>query len=167
MAKPQGFRREMPLYALKFEGDEFDGLQIMAKSIPLYQLLELQELQSKAATDPEAPERLVRKIVRVIQSWNLEDDDGQPVPVAYAACKDGGKPGKPGQPCSAHQADGAAPCEYTGLGMYDLPFVMQIFVAWQEAIASIPNLSKGNSNAGGTSPEPSIPMEPLSPSPAS
>ena len=166
MGKRGGYRRKPPLYALNFVPDEegaeneFDGLEVMARSLPLHEFLGLQRQQQAAQEgDPEAAEVIIRRLAGVIVSWNLEDDEGRPVPVAYAVCRDGGKPGSPGEPCSAHQGDGAAPCDYTGLVAYDMPFVLAVFYAWMNAVTSVPNLSKNDSNGGGTSQELSIPME--------
>lgn len=160
MGKRGGYKRQRPLYMLKFADDQFDGLEVTAKSLPLQEFFGLQRLQMRANTDPEAAETVVRKLTEVIVSWNLLGDDDEPVPVAYAVCRVSGKPGEPGQPCSHHQNDEAAePCDYTGLCEYDLPFVLVIFGAWMESIADIPNHSPGTSSSGATSPGLSIPME--------
>ncbi len=158
------FRRQKPLYALKFEGDEFEGLEVMARTIPLGKFFELQRLQDRASTDADAAEEVVRRLAGVVVSWNLVDDDDKPVPVEYAVCTVSGKPGKPGDPCSDHQNDEAAgPCEYTGLVAQDLTFVLTIIQAWMEAVTSVPNSLKSSSNGGGTSLELSIPMDMSSP----
>lgn len=160
MGKRGGYKRQRPLYKLKFANDEFDGLEVMAKSLPLQEFFGLQRLQATANSDPDAAETVVRKLTEVIVSWNLLDDDDKPVPVAYAVCAESGKPGEPGHACSHHQNDEAAePCEYTGLCAFDLPFVLVIFSAWMESIADIPKLSQETSNSGGTSQELRIPME--------
>lgn len=162
MGKKGGYKRQKPLYALKFEGDEFEGLEIMARTIPLSKFFELQRLQELASTDADAAEEVVRRLAGVLVSWNLLDDDDNPVPAEFAVCTASGKPGKPGNPCSAHQpAEGTEPesCEYTGLVAQDLPFVLAIVQAWMEAVTSVPNLSKSSSNGGETSLELSIPMD--------
>lgn len=169
----KGFRRSAPLYALKFEVEEgeeneFDGLEVMAKSLPLAEFFELGELQQLAEQDIEAAKKIMRRLADVIVSWNVEDEDGKPVPAVYAVCTASGKPGDPGKPCSHHQNDeGAAPCSYDGLVSLDFPFVMNVFLAWQEAVANIPNLSRRASTGGGTSQEPLIEMDVLSASPGS
>lgn len=160
MGKRGGYKRQRPLYQLTFANDEFEGLEVVARSLPLQEFFDLQRLQARASDDPEAAETIVRKLTEVIVSWNLLGDDDEPVPVAYAVCRAAGKPGEPGRPCSHHQNDEAAgPCEYTGLCEYDLPFVLVIFGAWMESIADIPNHSPGTSSSGETSPGLSIPME--------
>lgn len=130
MGKRGGYKRERPLYKLVFADPEFDGLEVMTKSLPLGEFLELQKLQARAAEDPDAAEQVIRRLADVIVSWNLEDDQDQAVPATY-----------------------------DGLLGQDLPFVMVIFQAWQEAVSSVPNRSPDGSNGGGTSLELSIPME--------
>ena len=136
MGKRGGYRREPTLYALKFEDDSFDGLEVMAKSLPLGEFFTLQRMQADASNDPDVAERVIRKLADVLVSWNLEDADGNAVPATY-----------------------------DGLAGQELSFVLAIFGAWMEAVASVPNLSPTASNGGGTSLEPSIPMEVSSPSP--
>lgn len=133
MAKRPGYRREKPLYLLKFADEEFDGLEVMSKSVPLGEFFELQRLQAVAASDPDAAEKIVTQMANVLVSWNLEDEHGKPVP-----------------------------CNYAGVSSQDMPFVLVIFAAWMEAVAGVPNLSPPASSDGGTSLEPSIPMEPVS-----
>jgi hypothetical protein len=131
MGKRGGYKREPTLYNLQFEGDpSFDGLEVMAKSLPLKEFFALQKLQSVADSDPDAAEKVVRAFAGVLVSWNLTDEADQPVPASY---------------------DGLIEQEYG--------FVLRIFAAWMGAISSVPNLLLPGSNGGGTSPEPSIPME--------
>lgn len=163
MGKRPGYRREKPAYLLKFEDDQFDGLEVTARSLPLGEFFTLQRLQAQASDDADAAEQVVRKLGGVLIGWNLESDDGKPVPCEFAVCRESGKPGKPGEPCSARNAHTDSDdelCEYDGLVDQDLPFVLAILSAWMEAMASVPNRSPGNSSGGGTSLEPSIPMEP-------
>ena len=160
MGKRPGYKRNPPLYRLNFEAEEFEGLEVMTKSVSMNEFFEFQTLQERAQTDPEAQKEIMRRLCGVIVSWNLEDDEDQPVPVQFAVCVESGKPGNPGDPCSHHQnEEGHAPCEYTGLIAYDLPFVLAIFFAWMEAISNIPNLSSKTSSDGETSLAQSIPME--------
>ena len=132
MSKRPGYKRDKPVYRLRFDGDEFDGLEVTAKSLPLGEFLELQRMQAKAGTDPDVAEQVIGRMAHVLISWNLLDDDDQPVP-----------------------------CTFDGIKAQDLPFVLAIFQAWMEAVAGVPNHSPASSNDGGTSLEPSIPMEPL------
>jgi hypothetical protein len=130
MSAKKGFRRDKPLYRLKFEADEFAGLEVTAKSLPLRELFEFQQLQIQAAEDPAAAEKIFRKLTDIIVSWNLLGDDDEPLPVSYDA-----------------------------LAEQDMPFVMAIVEAWMGTMAGLPNHSSGSSNGGETSLELSIPMD--------
>lgn len=154
-----GFKRKTPLLALRFEGDEYDGLEIMAKSVPLGEFINLQKMQVEAQ-NPDASEKIIKYMIKYLVSWNLQDDEDQAVPLAYAQCRESGKPGNPDKPCSHHQnSEGAKPCKYIGLIALDYPFVLTIFAAWMEAVGNIPNLSSKISNSGETSLEQSIAMD--------
>jgi len=161
-----GFRKQRTEYKLMFADPELQGLEVVTKSMPLAGFFAMQQLQRRAATDPEAAEQVVRKLGDVILRWNLETEEGEPVPSAYAVCTVSGRPGNPGQLCTAPgcQEGDSEECSYAGLADQELPFVLTIFRAWMEAVASIPNRSKDSSNGGETSPELSIPMERLKPS---
>lgn len=161
MGKQRGYKRDKPVFLLKFEGEQFDGLEITAKSLPLGQFFALQRMQERANADPDVAEAVVRKLAGVLISWNLLGDDDEAVPCEFAVCIVSGKPGGPDQPCSHCQNGGedVPACEYTGLVALDMPFVLAIFGAWMEAMAAVPNHSSTASNGGGTSLEQSIPMD--------
>ena len=131
-----GFRKKKTLYKLVFEDPDLDGLEVVGKGVSVDQLLELQRLQQTADTNAEDAEKVMRKLANAIDSWNLEDDDGAPVP-----------------------------CTFDGLKTQEMSFVLAIFSAWRQAVASVPNPSPNGSNDGGTSLEQSIPMEVSSPNP--
>lgn len=126
----KGYKREAPVFKLIFEDDEFAGLEVLARSLPLGAMFEFQALQEKAADDPKSALEVLRRFADVLVSWNLEDDADQPVP-----------------------------CSLDGLSGYDLLFVMEIVKAWMTAVASVPKAPPSASSAGGTSLELSIPME--------
>jgi hypothetical protein len=126
-----GFRKEPTLYRLKFEDESFEGLEVMAKSVPLKDFLALNKMSSEtdSAKQVEQSEALFRKFAEALISWNLEDENGKPVPTTY-----------------------------NGLVSQEMAFVTEIIKAWMDAIASVPKTSKSNSNGSGTYPEVSIPM---------
>lgn len=125
-----GYKREAPTFKLVFEDDEFDGLVVRARSLPLGAMLAFQGLQEKAGKDVDAALEVLRRFADVLVSWNLEDDQDQPVP-----------------------------CDFDGLCSLDMPFVMKIVEAWMSAVASVPKAQPSGSSGGGTSLEQSIPME--------
>lgn len=129
-----GFRRTPTAYKLKFENPELDGLEVIARTLPLRDFLEINKLALSAADDvakqTEQSEVMVKKFAEALISWNLEDEDGKPVPATYKS-----------------------------LIAQELPFVMEIIQAWMEAVASVPKSSDSGSNGSGIFPEQSIPME--------
>lgn len=126
------YKRERPVFALKFADGDFEGLEVMARSLPLRGFFEIQKLSAKADEDPEVAEELMHKLAAVLVSWNLVGEDDRPVPPTY-----------------------------DGLVEQDLPFVLAILNAWMDAVTSVPNRSSSGSSAGETSLERSIEMAPL------
>lgn len=126
-----GFRKEPTVYKLHFE--DMEGLEVVAKSLPLKDFLSINKLaatsQDDAAKATEATEGMLKKFSEALISWNLEDEHGKSVPATY-----------------------------TGLLTQETWFVMTIVQAWMAEIGSVPKLSKNNSNSTGTYPEVSIPM---------
>ena len=100
---------------------------------------ELLELDELSETRTrENVDRMFEIVSIALQSWNLETEDDQPVP----ATKE-------------------------GLYTQDPDFVHAIVDAWRDAMTGVSAPLPETSDAGETSPEASIPMEPLSPSLAS
>lgn len=118
---------------LEFEGDEFEGIEVEATSLPLSEFFALQDLQQRAQNDLTAAEEVINKLGAVLTSWNITTggDDEDEVPV---------------------------PCNADGLKSLPLRYAMAILQAWMQAVAVVPNRSASASNAGVTSLENSIPM---------
>src|ERR1700677_1359966 len=91
-----GCRKKPTLYRLKFE--DYDGLEITTRSVPLKDFLEINKmalLSSRVETDPqkqseqaerqfEQAEGMFRKFSKALLDWNLEDEEGKPVPATHA-----------------------------------------------------------------------------------
>jgi len=134
-----GFIRQRRVYRLNFADDtELAGLEVRARSVPLGEFMSIVGLADTAEPGSEEMKRLFGGFAEQLVSWNLEAEDGQPVPATLE-----------------------------GLYSQDFEFTMQLVLAWIEAIASVPGPLGETSSSGGTSPVPSLPMEPLSPSPGS
>jgi hypothetical protein len=139
-----GYRRAAKVYKLKFTEDEFTGLEVRAKSVPLGKFLDLTklvDLQNGTALGPEQMEQirdLFTGFATALVSWNLQEEDGTDVPATLE-----------------------------GLYSQEFDFVLQIIMAWMEAIAGVAAPLVRSSNSGATIPEGSLPMVPLSPSPES
>lgn len=148
-----GYRPNRVVYNLDFEGTELDGLQVKAAStsvgvlIDMTAMADLAELgqnlseaeKAKLGVDAiKAMRGLITEFAKVLRSWNLEDDDGSPVPADEA-----------------------------GLRGLEFPVFMKIVQTWMGAAASVSAPLPSGSPSGGPSLEASIPMDVSSPSPAS
>ncbi len=141
-----GYRREAKAYKLKFADDDMAGFEITVRGLSSAGFLRLtraaaaaQDIDVTNVKDVGAATGPVGDMFVMLAEntigWNLEDDDGIPVPVTVDAVLD-----------------------------QDYEFVMRIVDAWMTAIAGVPRPLPGTSNGGGQFPAASIPMEPLSPS---
>lgn len=137
-----GFRAPKKTYRLVFESEDLAGLEVRAASMPLGELLEIQQLADRYGPGgSERPgmveiDRMLGGFARALLSWNVEDDEGRPVPATL-----------------------------DGLKSLDFDFVLDIMLAWMDAVVAVPAPLAQPSSSGGTSLELSLPMEPLSPSP--
>src|SRR5690349_1218841 len=100
-----GYKHSPKVYRLAF--DDYEGLEVRARSVSLDEFLSLVEIAGK--TDPDDLERMFRGFADALVSWNLEDEDGTPVPATYEGIK--------GQ---------------------DLDLILDIIGGWQDAIGSVP-----------------------------
>ena len=63
------------------EGHDYHGAEIVLRlDLPVSALFEMQHLREGDSTADEAIRRFADE---VIESWNIEGDDGQPLPVQY------------------------------------------------------------------------------------
>lgn len=127
-----GFRKEPTLYHLKFE--DYKGLEITTRSVPLKDFLAINKMSMVGETDPqkqvEQSEAMFRKFSEALIGWNLEDENGKPVPATY-----------------------------NGLVSQEMSFVLEIVRAWMDSIANVPKLSKNDLSDTETYQEQLIPME--------
>ena len=127
----KGFKLQPKLYELKFEDGDLDGLQCTMKGVSLGRFLELtvaaEELQTPQGRTPENIEAQFTTMAELLVSWNLEDDEDQPITPSYEALK-----------------------------TFDFSYVQQILRAYMDAFSSVPKDSNETSNSGETSPERSL-----------
>lgn len=110
---------------LTFEGSGYEGLEVTVDSVPLGTLLDISEkFQMIDAEDIAGQREVITLFAGLIESWNVEDDDGNPVP--------------PG---------------LEGLLRYDMPFTMAIIGAWVGSTTAAPPPLPSSSDSGATSPE--------------
>jgi hypothetical protein len=143
-----GFKRK--LYTVTWpEGHELHGLEVTTKGLSIGKLAGLirasQEIGRAQDTDAKiaAGDRLLEGFASRLVSWNLEEDDGTPVPAT---------------------AEGVAD--------QDMQLMMELITGWMDAVASVdtplPQPSpNGATTATAPSLEASLPMVPSLPSPSS
>lgn len=137
-----GYVPKRTLYKLDFAETEHAGLEVTTKSASMAALLDILGLADSVEAaglknaDRAQMDKLFGLFDEVLVSWNVETDDGEPVP----ASKD-------------------------GLLSQDPEFVMTVIGAWAQAMTKAPPpLPKGSSGGPTTDPlESSIPMVPPSP----
>ena len=127
-----GYRRQPTVYRLIFQ--EYEGLEVMARSVSVEELLKITGLANQMTSKPDNKqvEALFGFFAKRLVSWNLEDEDGKPVPATLK-----------------------------GLLGEELGFILNIVQAWVRAITGVsPPLLNGSSGGpAGRSPlEDSIPM---------
>lgn len=140
-----GYKRKLKLYNLKFE--DHPGLEVTMKGLSIDGFMSLARqaagMQGRDLAAMEGPELekamdqidgLFTRFAKSLKTWNLEDDDdGYPVPATLE-----------------------------GVRSQDLGFILEIIMAWMDAIASVDTPLPQPANGHGIFPEESIPMEPLS-----
>ncbi len=135
MSKQEGFRRSRKVFDMTFE--EFPGLQVKAKSVPIGSMLEVLKLagsiSAKTVPASEDIEQLFGWFASRIVSWNYTDEDGGDLPPTVQTLLDD-----------------------------DFDFVMKLIMGWVSAVSSslvptIPGPGGTSSRSRDTSP---IPMEP-------
>jgi hypothetical protein len=137
-----GYRRSRTV-KLTWAGGEFAGLEIRVRRISVRRYLDLAPLlDGQLDTDTEdgrkAALELLSEFGSLIRSWNLQDEDGEPVPCTAEAFLD-----------------------------QDPTFVREVLDQWAAAVAGVSAPLETPSSAGAPFPEGSIPMDVLSPSPQS
>lgn len=130
-----GYKRTPKQYNLVFgEDSEFAGLEVTVSSISVGELLEFQALQEKVKEEDFASiEMLLEKFTGAVKDWNLEEEDGTPIPVSVESVK-----------------------------AQDLEFVLTLIEHWIEAVSAVTRDLGKASNSGATSEEERLPMEALS-----
>lgn len=130
-----GYKRPAKTFHLKFTG-ELEGLEVHVKSITLGEMFELDGLLAGNDKTPTAEEvsAVFKSFAKALMSWNLEDDNDQPVPATLE-----------------------------GIYTQDMEFIMEIIAAWMEAVTGVDgDLGKGSIVGGQSLEELTLPMETLS-----
>jgi hypothetical protein len=131
-----GFTPPSKIYVLQFE--QYEGLEVKVSGTSAGGYLDLVGLVDTASADIGKARPLLELFAQCLRSWNIEDEDGRPVPQTIE-----------------------------GLLSLELDFVLELAGAWTDAIAGVSADLKERSNSGMPSLVESIPMETLSGSQAS
>lgn len=97
-----GFRPKRAPLKLDFTDTEFQGLEVTLRPVPMSVLSDIAVTASSG--DPSAFRHAAATFAYALESWNVEDDDGNPVPA-----------------------------DLDGLMSQDPRFVSAVFKAWMEA----------------------------------
>lgn len=131
-----GFKKKPKRIRLHFEGDpELDGFEAVLRGVNVGEYL---DLMGMGEVDRSSVPEMIRWFARSLISWNLEEEDGTPVPISEEA-----------------------------VFAEDQEFILRLANTWLEAMSGTPAPLDETSTGGEPSPVASIPMEPLSESRAS
>lgn len=128
-----GYQRKRKTYSLTFEGTDYDGLTVRIRGASVEQYARALRLQNVAEENEDSIRELLGLFAEALIDWNLEDEQGAPVPTTLQAVLD-----------------------------EDLEMVLAMVSGWLGAIGGVPAPLEQSSPGGGPSPEVSIPMAPLS-----
>lgn len=131
-----GYKRERKIFKLVFEDPDMDGLIVRCRSTSVQQFIDIKTMADGAKDEIDGVRALLTTFATVIHDWNMEEDDGTPVP---------------------HTAE--------TLLNEDFDFVMAMINAWTEAMAGVAKDLGKESTPAGTPPAEStlseIPSTPL------
>lgn len=127
-----GYKRNIS-YLLKFDDEDYEGLEVEMRSINVKTALQLQsQLKNVEEGNEEALKGGMKIFADHLVRWNLEDDRDNPIPATLESVYD-----------------------------LDLQFVVDLLASWMEVAAGVSNDLGKASTSGETSAEESIPMETL------
>jgi hypothetical protein len=104
-----GYQRKPTIYRLLFP-DDFPELEVFARSVSIEEYLKIAKLADQMTSKPgeEQVRELFTWFARRLVRWNLEDEDGKPVPATLK-----------------------------GLMGEELPFVFKIVMAWVNKVVGV------------------------------
>lgn len=114
-----GFKQPRKTYDLVFGNDtDYPGLEVRARTLSLGQLLEVRSQDD----GQDATRKLVGLFAERLVSWNLEDEEGAPVPATL-----------------------------DGIQEQDDDLILAVIGQWQKAMYGVPAPLESGSGSGGTS----------------
>lgn len=154
-----GYQRSV--LKLKFEDPEFEGFEVRMKRMSVDDMLyltSLKDIRGESETE-EGLAKMLEILAEGILSWNLEDEQGNPVAVELGHSRHPAAP----ECCSCCPEDRETH-PATGLYAQDMDLIIQILNTWVSVIKVSRPLPK-TSNSGGPFPEEFELMAPESVSP--
>lgn len=134
-----GYKPKKRTFVLKFEDEEYEGMEVRMRSISVEKTMELMSQADKARSGEHERgdgaremEKLFGDFAKNLESWNLENDDDAPIPA-----------------------------DLEGVKQLDLDFFMDLLFGWLEGMLSVSAPLGRRSSDGKQSEELSIPMETL------
>jgi hypothetical protein len=73
-----GFRPKRTPFKLDFSGTECEGLEVTVRPMPMSVMLDV--IAAVGSGDVTAARQMYATFTYALESWNVEDDDGNPVP---------------------------------------------------------------------------------------
>lgn len=127
-----GFKRKLKVYKLVFEDTEYEGLEVKIRGLTTGEYLDLIALTGPTDADENEATGMLNMFAEHLISWNLEDEEGNPVPATFE-----------------------------GLKANDFTMNSVMLNAWTEAIANVPMSTEKKSPTGDVTLLESIPTETL------
>lgn len=122
-----GYKRKIKTFTLVFDGTEYEGLEIEAKSLPMGDFLDVSKRFQSDKQNEGDVEAILDTFASSVISWNLEDESDEPVPATL-----------------------------DGLKTLDLEFVFAVIAAWLQGISGTTAELGKDSPSGGSSLEASM-----------
>ena len=126
-----GYRPKQKIYTLEFEDPEFEGLEVRIRGLNTGQVMDIDA--ARASGSEAAIVTMLKLMADRLVDWNVEDDDGKPVPTTFE-----------------------------GVRSLDVDFNWAVIDAWQNAAAGVKAPLDEPSTSGEPSLVASIPTETLS-----
>lgn len=73
-----GFRPKHAPFKLDFSGTEYEGLEVTMRPVPMSVLMDI--AATAVSGNPAGFSHVAATFGYAVESWNVEDDDGHPVP---------------------------------------------------------------------------------------
>lgn len=128
------FKKSATQYKLTWGDGDYEGLEVMMRSLPIHQFLEFTEMASQVAENPQLQAKYTRMtfttFASALISWNLTDEFDEDVPATL-----------------------------NGVMTQELGFIFMIFTEWQKQMGGVSDPLPRASVAGERSVEASIPMD--------